>query len=263
VKKPIEFPAEPAPSDRAPEAAPQVPPGWIPTDVYVSGKQLSPLVAAVLSSKSMVAEEFRILRAKVRAIGEKRPFRCVGLVSASGGEGKTTVALGLASAMAQEPDRRILLIEADARKPSIESYLGLPRAEGLWDWLEGKGNTLAVRRLIPQGFSLLSAGNVGVHRPELLASDRMLRLLEAARRFADFVIVDAPPLGPVADSVILQDLLDGFLLVVRARTAPLESIRKSVANLKPDRIQGVVWNDHKELLKSYYGYSYKGYGPER
>ena len=226
-------------------------------------QHLAAVPAAALTPGSLLAEEFRMLRAKVRAVGEQRPFHCSGLVSASGGEGKTTVALGLALALAQEPDRRVLVIEADIRKPSIDSYLGLSRVAGLGDWLEEAQGTVTVRRLVPQGFFLLSAGRSSLQRPELLGSDRMARLLEAARRYFDFVVVDCPPLVPVADSVIMQDLLDGFLFVVRARHSPRETLQRALANIKPDRIHGVVFNDYRDLLPSYYNYGYRQYGQWR
>jgi capsular exopolysaccharide synthesis family protein len=226
-------------------------------------QHLAAVPAAALTPGSLLSEEFRMLRAKVRGIGEQRPFHCIGLVSATAGEGKTTVTLGLAMAIAQEPDRRVLVIEADVRKPSIDSYLGLSRVSGLGDWLEEAQGTVTVRRLVPQGFFLLSAGRSSLQRPELLGSDRMGRLLEAARRYFDFVVVDCPPLVPVADSVILQDLLDGFLFVVRARHSPRETLQRAISNIKADRIQGVVFNDYKDLLPGYYNYGYRQYGPWR
>jgi Mrp family chromosome partitioning ATPase len=91
----------------------------------------------------------------------------------------------------------------------------------------------------------------------------MARLIEAAKAAFDFVIIDCPPLMPVADAAILQDLLDGYLLVVRARTSPREAIQRAVSGLKPGRIQGVILNDCREILPSYYRYAYSQYGQYR
>jgi capsular exopolysaccharide synthesis family protein len=226
-------------------------------------QHLAGVPAAAMTPGSLLAEEFRMLRVKIRNIGEQRPFHCVGLVSAAGGEGKTTAALGLAMAIAQDRDKRVLVIEADLRKPSIDGYLGLPRVAGLGDWLEEAQGTVTVRRLAPHGFFLLSAGRPAPHRPELLGSDRMGRLLEASRRYFDFVVVDCPPLVPVADSVILQDLLDGFIFVVRARHSPRETLQRALSRVKPDRIQGVIFNDYREMLPNYYNYGYRQYGQWR
>jgi len=228
----------------------------------VPTESLNPVMATVLASSSVVAEEFRVLRSRVRAVGEERPFRCVGILSGASGEGKTTVSIGLALAMAHEPGCRVLVIEADLRRPSLDARLELPRADGLGEWLESKSATIPVRRVMPYGFSLLSAGRSSWERPEMLGSTRMARLLEAARQSFDFIVVDCPPLAPVADSVMLQDMVDGFLLVVRARHSPSEVILRALSRLKEDRIQGVVFNAHKSVLPKYYNDSY-GYASGR
>ncbi len=211
-----------------------------------------------------------MLLARLRGLAEARPLKCLGVVSACPGEGKTTVALGLAVAMAQEPGRRVLLLEADLRKPSLEDYLGLPRQPGLGEWLDGSEGRIRVRKLGPQGPSLLSAGTFRSARPELLRSDRMSSLLSAAGSEFDTIVVDCPPLAPVSDSVLLQDLLDGLILVVRARYAPMDAVRKAVADLRADRVLGIVFNDQRDVLpRGYrygsgagYGYGY-GYGQPR
>lgn len=224
-------------------------------------RDLQAPTAAAITQGSSISEEFRILATKVRSIAEERPFACIGVVSASAGEGKTTVTLGLATALAQEPGRRVLLVEADLRKPSISRYLGLPPANGLAEWIEGSGATVPVRRVIPQNFHLLAAGRTGgERRHEFLQSERMGKLLAAARGAYDWVLLDCPPLTPVADAVVLQDLLDGFLLVVRERHAPVDVITRALSHVKADRIQGMVLNDHHEALRKYSRYGYKDYG---
>jgi capsular exopolysaccharide synthesis family protein len=225
------------------------------------------VMAAVLSSTSPVSEEFRILLAKIRTLGESRPLKTIGVVSACPGEGKTTVALGLALAMAQEPGRRVLLVEADLRNPAVERYLGLPQQAGLGEWLEGNDKRLRVRKLSPQGLCLLAAGRFKSQRPELLRSPRMAAVLAAAAEEFDAIVLDCPPLAPVSDSVLLQDLLDGLVVVVRARYAPIDAVRKAVGHLHAERVLGIVFNDQSEVLparyKHGYGYGYGRYGAER
>jgi capsular exopolysaccharide synthesis family protein len=225
----------------------------------VSAQHVDAVPAAVTNTSSEAAEEFRLLRAKIRALDEERPLRCFGLVSAGAGEGKTTMALGLATALAQEAGRRVLLVDCDLRRPAVEQYLGLSRAAGLSEWLEGRTSSVALRRVEPQGFFVVSHGHSNHHRPELLGSDRMARFLERARETFDFVILDCAPLVSVADSVILQELVDGFLLVVRARHSPRDTVLKALSHLKPDVVRGAVFNDHKDVLPGYkhYGYRYR------
>jgi Mrp family chromosome partitioning ATPase len=217
-----------------------------------------PVMAAVLHPGSSAWEELRMAAAKVRSFDP--PLRCLGLVSASPGEGKTTLAVGLATALAQEPGRRVLLLEADLRRPAIEGYLGLPAEQGVGDWLEETlGRRVPVRRLVPQGVFLLAGGRFGGRRPELLQSRRMPPLIAAARQCFDYVVVDCPPLGPVADSLMLQDLLDGFLCVVRARHTPLDLIQKGLERLKAAKVRGVIFNDHREMLAGSYKYYERRY----
>lgn len=220
-------------------------------------------IAAALAEPVM-AEEFRLLRAKVRALDAERPFRAFGIVSAAMGEGKSTIALGLARAFSQEPGTRVLLVEADLRRPTLESYLGLQKVPGLGEYLETGAGPIGVRRVGSGGFYLLSGGlPTHARQPELLASERMVRLLEAARRSFDFVVVDCPPLLPVADAVLLQDAVDGFLMLVRERFTPWSTITRALARLKPDRIRGVMLNDHQEILPrdASYGYNSAYFDP--
>jgi len=221
--------------------------------------ELHHVTATVLAPDSSVSEEFRILRTRVRRIDEERPFRCIGIVSSASGEGKTTISLGLAVAMARESGSRVLLIEADVRRPTINERLALPNAPGLVDWLQSQDEAIPIRVVTPYKFSLLSAGHSALDHAEQLASARMSRLIEAARQYFDFIVVDCPPLMPVADSALLQDLVDGFLLVVRARHTPSETIRRALSRLRADKIQGLVFNGQREILRSTYGPAYKPY----
>jgi Mrp family chromosome partitioning ATPase len=247
--------------DSESELAPLVANRPLPAD----GPELGPLsevvpepsdttILTALSAGSVVAEEFRLLIAKLRVLNEERPVRSLGLVSAVAGEGKTTLSLGLAAALARQQGRRVLLVEADLRRPSLERYLGLGPSPGVSDWLRGEINEIPVRKVIPAGFYLISAGRGELQRPELLGSRRMAGLFETVRRGFHYVVADCPPLTPVADSVVLQDFLDGFLLVVRAEVSPRDKLVRAVAQLRPGRVLGTVFNDQRELLSRYIGY---------
>jgi Mrp family chromosome partitioning ATPase len=206
-------------------------------------------LASLVSPDSPGFETFRILRAKVKTLGDPRPFRCIGLVSATPQEGTSLVALGLAAALAQERDRRVLLVEAGLRAPALERRLGLSEEPGLGEWLSaGSDDPVPLRSLEPWGLSLLAAGVAAPPSAEILGGESMARLMSAARLSFDFVVLDCPALETGADSVILQDLVDGFLLVARARHASRDAIRRALSHLRPGVIQGVVFNDRTELL---------------
>jgi len=227
----------------------------------VSG--MSSTLEAFMTQGSMQAESFRLLRAKVQNLAAEQAFRCIGLVSSTSGEGKSTMALGLATALAHEPRNRILLIDADLRKSSIGHYLGLPEGPGLAEWLSGVRATVPITRVLPQGFFLLSAGTARMSQPDQLTTDRLPMLLGMARRLFDFVILDCPPVLPVADAVILQDHLDGFLFVVRAAQSPRETVLRALSHLRPNLVQGVIFNDFRELVSSYHSYAFRQYGEYR
>jgi Mrp family chromosome partitioning ATPase len=128
------------------------------------------------------------------------------------------------------------------------------------EWLNGTVDRVPVRVVEPAGFFLLSAGQSGRKRPEVLGSPRMDALLKGARRQFDFVLIDAVPILPVADAVLMRDLVDAFLLVVRSRQTPRDAIKEALAKLRSNRIIGVVLNGHREYRGSYKEDAYRRYG---
>jgi succinoglycan biosynthesis transport protein ExoP len=219
-----------------------------------------PIVKAILDDRSLPGEQFRLLGARLRALGRDRRLRRIGIVSAAVGEGKTTVALGLARALALDRRRRVLLLEFDLRRPALDRALGLtPPKVGLREYLQGDGDTPVLRRPMRGAFFLLSAGSGVLGKPEILSSARLARVFEAADRVFDYVVVDCPPLLPVADAVVAQDILDGFVFVVRSRHSPRETIQRAVSLLRPEAIVGIVLNGQRDILPSYSGYAYRRY----
>lgn len=211
-------------------------------------------LADMLSPESVAFEPFRVLRSKLHAATGPEGPGILGLVGATAGEGATTIAIGLAGALAEEAGRKVLLVEADLREPTIASRLSLEEAPGLAAWLcENGDEPPALGHVEPWGFALLPAGalpaGAGPARAgERLASDRMARLLAAARASFDTILVDCPPLSPWADSVALHEHLDGVLVVVRARYADGDTVKEAVGHLRPDLVRGLVFNDHREVL---------------
>jgi receptor protein-tyrosine kinase len=229
-------------------------------DGIVIPTRISPIIESLRDTSSIVGEALRLLGARMMDLRRQREMRCLALTSALPGEGKSTISVGLASAMAREPGRRTLLIEADLRRSSLTATLGLPPAPGLSEWLNRDLDYVPVRVVQPGGFFLLVAGQTGLDRPEVLGSPRMEALLRAARGLFDFVLLDVAPLLPVADTILVQDLVDGFLLVVRSRLTPRDAVQDALARLQPHRVMGIVLNDHREYRDSYTTYAYHRYG---
>jgi Mrp family chromosome partitioning ATPase len=226
----------------------------------IPASTLVPIVQSLQSTSSVAGEEMRVLRAGLERISSSRGLRCVGVVSALPGDGKSTVSLGLAAALAREKSRRILLIDSDLRRSSVSQSLGLGGAPGLNDWLEGVIDEAPIHLAEAGGFFVLSAGSSALARPEVLCSPRMEALLKTAREGFDFVVLDTAPVLPVSDAVMLQPLVDGFLLVTRARHTPREAILDCLARLRPDSIVGLVLNDCQDPRRSYRKDAFRKYG---
>jgi capsular exopolysaccharide synthesis family protein len=217
----------------------------------------SPVASAALSDKSVASEQLRVLASRVRAVSHERRLRTIAVVSATPGEGKTTIAIGLARSLASAGRDRTLLVEADLRRPTLDKTLGYPSSPaGVLRYLESGRGTLRIRKLADSGGCwVLSAGAGTFGQPEVLASPRMAMLLEAATRSFAYVVLDCPPLMTVADAVLLQDHLDGFVFVVRARHAPREAVQRAVSLLKPGAVLGIVFNAQRAIIKAYNYYT--------
>jgi succinoglycan biosynthesis transport protein ExoP len=226
----------------------------------VTAGTVVPIIESLVDPSSIVGEELRFFAANLLELCRRRNVTCLALTSALPGEGKSTLSAGLASALSREPRRRVLLVEGDLRRPSLTKTLGLPPAHGLSEWLNGALDEIPVRHVEPGGFFLVGAGQADLKRPELLGSPRMDAVLKVARRLFDLVLVDAVPVLPVADTVLMQDLVDGFQLVVRSRRTPRDAIHETLAKLRPDRVLAVVFNGHREYSSSYKHYGYRRYG---
>jgi protein-tyrosine kinase len=184
------------------------------------------------------------------------------VTSAEPGDGKTLVAVNLALVLSESYRRRVLLVDADLRRPSIREISQVSDLPGLSEVLKARADQkLSVLR-ITETLTLLPAGRPDPDPMSGLTSPRMQRIVrEAAARF-DWVILDAPPMGPVPDASLLAGMADGTLLVVRAGRTPCAAVQKAIEGLGRDRILGVVLNgvDHEGTTydNRYYGKSGMG-----
>ena len=233
------------------QADPQIPIfELLPAFEEETGVRVRPrrVAQAVLDERTPQGAGLRLLANRVRALGRDKRLRRVGVVGSAQGEGATSVALGLAHALAAEPRQRVLYLELDLKRPAADRELGLPApAVGVTQFLEGLSE-VPVLRHPSGGFWVLSGGRA---RPRPLEPDkaaRLPRLLNAADRVFDFVIGDCPPLLPDAEGVLLQDLFDGFVFVVRSRRTPLEVVRRAARMLRQDAVVGFVLNAQRDLL---------------
>jgi Mrp family chromosome partitioning ATPase len=201
-------------------------------------------------------EQVRTLATRLRAMEGAERVRRIGLMSAVGGEGKTTLAAFLSFVLAEQPGESVLLVDCDLRHREVETLLGLSPTPGLSDWLKSPSTEITVRRLGRSGPFVLGAGRPFARPWELVSSPHLGTLLDTAAQRFRYVVVDCPAEGPVADASKIQEHVDALLLVVRARTAPREAILSTIEHLQEEKILGVLFNGEFQGNGSkYYGYS--------
>jgi capsular exopolysaccharide synthesis family protein len=204
------------------------------------------------------AEQYRSLRETIERQRRDTGLRVVAITSAGPGEGKTVTSVNLAGALAQSAGSRVLLVDADLHRPAVARYLGLTdeRALGFADVLADSKCALAtaVRRLESVNVSVLLPGRTHPRPYELLASSRLEQVLVDMRDQYDYVVIDTPPVLPVADCRVLGRWVDGFLLVVAAHQTTRKMLGEAIRLIDATKLMGVVFNGDDRPRRSYYGY---------
>lgn len=216
-------------------------------------------LVSLLNPTSFEAEQYRTLRHMVEQMNKDAHLNVMAVTSPAVGDGKTMTAINLAGALAQNPEARVLLVDADVRRPSVGARLGLGESArpGLVDAILNPGLALedAVHRL-PCNLSVLTAGPVLPAPYEVLKSPRLGELLEQARHRYDSILLDTPPVVPVPDCRLIAKRIDGFLVVVAAHMTPRKLLEEALNILEPSKIIGLIFNSDDRPLSGYYGYYY-------
>ncbi len=199
-------------------------------------------------------EKFRVLRHRLHQIRQARRLTSVLVTSSIPKEGKTVVAVNLAITLALS-SQRVLLVDADLREPGVHRALGLPQLPGLAEILEGREELEGVVHPVESTkVHYLPAGRTTSNPVELLESVRMRDLVSRLVPAFDWIVVDSPPVIPVADSHGLATLVDGVVFVVRSGSTPREDVQQGIEMLRGAFITGVVFNASDE--RRHYGYYY-------
>jgi len=203
------------------------------------------------------AEQFRTLRSRLYHLRDEASLRTVLITSPISGDGKTFVASNLAQAIVRQPDRRVLLIDADLRCSNLHKAFGAEPEPGLAEYLSGEAEEMAVIQHGQEGgLYFIPGGKPAPNASELLSNGRLKTLIEYSASCFDWIIIDSPPCLPDADPRMIAGLCDGTLLVVRAGSTPSSAAEKASQELQTTRFLGVVLNavDEKTLVYgSYYG----------
>lgn len=227
---------------------------------YAPDASTNPLVVQ-LEPRSARAEAFRSLRTNLKFIDAENPASVFAVTSAMPSEGKTTTAANLAIALAED-DTRVVIIDADLRRPRLDEVMGIEGAVGLTDVLIGRVELDDATQPWGEGaLSVIPAGRVPPNPSELLGSRAMKELLASLATSYDYVLLDAPPLLPVTDAAVLSKLTDGIVLLAAAGKSRRTSLMKATADLEHigARILGIVVTMLPQTRRNGEGRSYSGY----
>ncbi|SDS28253.1 capsular exopolysaccharide family [Paenibacillaceae bacterium GAS479] len=210
--------------------------------------------------KSPISEAYRTLRTNIQFSSFDEPIQVIMVASASPGEGKSTTASNLAVTYAQE-GKKVLLIDADLRKPTVFKVFNVTNRVGLSTVISGQCRAEdAIQHTFVDSLFVLPSGPVPPNPSELLASKSMKAALEEFKASYDVIIFDTAPVLAVTDSLIVSAMCQGVLLVVHAGKLKSELVRKAKTNLEHvhARILGVVLNSTKSSKGDKYNYYYYG-----
>lgn len=208
----------------------------------------------------LATEQYRVLFTRLEHISLKHSHKVFAVTSAVKGEGKTITSLHLAYVMARDFKKKVALVECDFKRPALLSYFnGAADNCGIVEALQGRAEiTSALARLENSGLYLLPAVAGISNSTELLNSQRMRSILGRLRTEFDYVIVDSPPVLPLADMNIIGKMVDGMVFVVRAGATPKDIVLKALKSLANVNITGLVLNgvDISFKKNAYWNYGY-------
>ena len=202
-------------------------------------------------------ERFRVLKSYLKELQAEGALKNLLITSASPHDGKSTVAINLATALAEKGKYKVLLLEADLHCPSLCALLRLKFWPGLNQCLQSAVDPMSsIRRIEPLAIYLLPAGGQVASPLELIQSDRYVQLTTSLATHFDWIVIDAPPAVPVADVLALKKSADATLLVVRAGQTTGEAVGEAMKQFAKHPVLGIILNCAEKLeglYAKYYG----------
>jgi capsular exopolysaccharide synthesis family protein len=233
-------------------------------ETFADAKIISPVLAAdsrlvcLTDQGGLPAEKFRVLGLKLRHLREQRKLKRIVVTGTAPEEGKSLVAANLALSQSRSRVLKTLLVDGDLRRPTVVSRFGFdPSLPGLSECLRGERQiSEAVRKVDGTGLWILPAGRALENPLELMQSGRLPELLDRLGKFFDWIIIDTPPVVPVADTAFWMKLADGVLLVIREGVSEKKVVARALDSFDRATLLGIVVNscsrsEHNDYYSRY------------
>lgn len=214
-------------------------------------------LVTVTEKDSLAAEKFRFLAVRLRQIQQSRGLKKVLITSTIPEEGKTTVSANLACTLARRRQQKTLLLEGDLRRPTLSRQFGLGRIPGLCEHLQGDTDVShIIYRLDALGLWIMPAGKAPQNALELMQSGKLSPLMNQLTTWFDWIVIDSPPVLPLADTSLWVRVADGVLLITRQGKTEKDHLKRGVEALDKSKLLGALINSSSNVERSNYYYRY-------
>lgn len=217
-------------------------------------------LVSIEREESLGAEKFRFLAVRLRALQQTRPLKRILITSTIPLEGKSTVAANLACTLARRRQQKTLLVDGDLRRPTVARQFGMGNVPGMCEWLRGASPTMNIYRLDSLNLWVFPAGNTPDNPLELMQTGKLSPMMEQLTAWFDWIVIDSPPVLPLADTSIWARLADGVLLVTRQGVTEKKQLQRGLEALEQSKskILGALVNSSSDAAHSDY---YQRYAP--
>jgi capsular exopolysaccharide synthesis family protein len=222
-------------------------------------------LVSVTEEGSLAAEKFRFLAVRLRHLRQSRTLKKVLITSTIPQEGKSTVSTNLACTLARRRNQKTLLLEGDLRRPTMANQFAIGKIPGLCEWLGGQTETINIYKLESLGLWVLPAGITPQNPLELMQSGKLSLLMEQLEAWFDWIVIDSPPILPLADTSLWSRLADGIVLVTRKGITQKQQLQRGLEAIDKSKLLGALVNSSISVSHTdyYQRYSSAGSNPRK
>jgi capsular exopolysaccharide synthesis family protein len=212
-------------------------------------------LVSILEPESPAAEAFRLLGVRLRHLRRDRTLSKLLITSTIPQEGKSMVSGNVSCTLALRTQQKVLMLEGDLRRPTLSKMFGLGNNSGLCEWLAGERSLVeSIYHLKNPGLWILPAGTAPSNALELLQSGKLSALMEQLTCWFDWIVIDSPPVLPLADTSVWMRLADGVLLTTRQGITEKQKLQKGVEAIESTKLIGALVNSSNNAASSDYYY---------